>query len=821
MSDDDVFEKLKQAVDDSPERSRNEADTRHRLIDLVLHDVLSWPRNRVSVEEYIRPGYADYVLRKSNNEPIILVEAKREGQFFQIPHETRPEEQSGYIGIQKLMSDDAIKIAINQVRSYCVDVGCEYAAITNGHEWIFFKTFEKAQRWDAGKAFVIRRLSFFLNEYTKGVNSLSYHSIIDKASLPVLLTSMPPKDRGIYYPRDRINTFSRSVDSNRLASVLRPLVSRYFGVIDDANPEFMKRCYVSQRDDQSSLSGIRSLIHDGLTPYLADYGVKQLHNDSTGGQIGEKITKAVRNNRKGEVLVLFGGKGAGKSTFIRRLLHHETPKWLRDHAAVVILDLLNVPENIDEIRKFIWNNIVLHLDKDNLLQADRSELISSIFREKFEVANRQDLAGLSPDSEAYNLLLNGLVAGWKSDQVYCAQRLVRNLQLRGKGAVIVLDNTDQYSGPIQDFCFTSAQEVAETLGCTALISMREERFYNSKMHGVLDAFQNSGFHISSPQPAEVFRKRVKYVEDLLTDQGVVIDSLDGSSTVEVETAKYLQVIQVELYKRNSHLTNFLTACAHGDTRLSLDLFRSFMLSGYTNVDEILSARSWDFQIHQVLKPVMVPSRFFYDETISDIPNIFELRHNRHCSHFTALRILRKLAKLVEGSSATYLPVAQLHSYFAETFNMSYDMEANLDILLKKGFVESRNRLDYFSEDVDALKITPYGVYMLNDLAYYFSYLDLICVDCGIFDQEVSNYLAEAARQEFDFFLKKDRIKRIELRLDRADKFISYLQKEEFRERELYSLQMPEEEMFTTKAKDVFVVEKERVSVSANRRTRRY
>jgi hypothetical protein len=45
-------------------RDENEADTRHQIIDLVLHDVLAWPRNRVSVEEYIAPGYADYVLRK-------------------------------------------------------------------------------------------------------------------------------------------------------------------------------------------------------------------------------------------------------------------------------------------------------------------------------------------------------------------------------------------------------------------------------------------------------------------------------------------------------------------------------------------------------------------------------------------------------------------------------------------------------------------------------------------------------------------------------------------------------------------------------------
>ena len=45
------------------DRTANEAETRHKIIDFVLHDVLSWPRNRVSVEEYIAPGFADYVLK--------------------------------------------------------------------------------------------------------------------------------------------------------------------------------------------------------------------------------------------------------------------------------------------------------------------------------------------------------------------------------------------------------------------------------------------------------------------------------------------------------------------------------------------------------------------------------------------------------------------------------------------------------------------------------------------------------------------------------------------------------------------------------------
>jgi hypothetical protein len=38
--------------------------------------------------------------------------------------------------------------------------------------------------------------------------------------------------------------------------------------------------------------------------------------------------------------------------------------------------------------------------------------------------------------------------------------------------------------------------------------------------------------------------------------------------------------------------------------------------------------------------------------------------------------------------------------------------------------------------------------VINDLAFYFTYLDLICTDCGVFNERVSNYLIEAAKKEY-------------------------------------------------------------------------
>ncbi|MES2190642.1 MAG: hypothetical protein V4454_10995 [Pseudomonadota bacterium] len=813
----DNLQQLHLLIESTGDRDKNEAETRHKIIDFLIHDFLAWPNNRVAVETYVAPGFSDYALKKLNGDDLLFIEAKKEGVFFELPIPHKENETSAFIGIAKLLSDANISAAMSQVRTYCINTGCEYAAITNGHEWIFFKTFEKGKRWETLQAFVIRDLTFFSKEYTKAINNFSFTAINERSSLATLLTSALPKDRGIYYPKEKIAAYAHTITANRLAGTLRPIVKHYFGVIEDNDSEFMDKCYVSQREYQAAHDGMRTLIQDSLSPYFEEYGVKQLIDTEKGGQLGGRLTNNIKRDRKGEVLILFGGKGAGKSTFIKRLLHHNPPAWLTDHSVISIVDLLKIPEDTAVIRKTIWDRLVEQLDVDNLLEAERDVLLKTLFHDRFITATKQDLSGLLETSENYNLKLNGLVAEWKADRIYCARRLVQYWRNHGRGVIVAVDNTDQYITSVQDFCFSSAQEISNELGCITLISMREERFYDSKIHGVLDAFQNSGFHISSPNPSEVFKKRLNYSVSQINNaerSGSLLGEADPS--VINDCSIYLNILAREFSKDKSPLNGFLTACAHGDIRLSLDLFRSFLLSGYTNVEEMISEGDWTFMIHQVIKPVMIPTRYFYDESVSDIPNIYQLRSTRHGSHFTALRILRKLSNSVDISAPSYFGVAELRAYFAETFNMADDFEKNVSILLEHGFVESNNRLDTYSDSVDSIKITNYGLYMFNELAYYFTYLDLICTDCGIYSEQTSNYLTDAARREYALFSSGDRIGRVKVRLERVEKFIDYIKEEETRERELYSLGMPESEMFMFQAKSSFETEKLRVIRSAKK-----
>ena len=81
---------------------------------------------------------------------------------------------------------------------------------------------------------------------------------------------------------------------------------------------------------------------------------------------------------------------------------------------------------------------------------------------------------------------------------------------------------------------------------------------------------------------------------------------------------------------------------------------------------------------------------------------------------------------------------------------------------------------------------------------------------------MANFLSEAARHEFGYFSKSDRLNKVKVRIDRVEKMIAYFAVEEEREQDLYSLGMAKTEMFSTKMRVIYDVEASKVIASANR-----
>lgn len=109
----------------------NEAETRRKIIDRMLTEVLGWDAiTDFKYEERnvkIETGeiqYADYLVKTASTG--FIVEAKRAGSSFNLPNNRRSGILSGFLALGEIGE------AIRQATSYARELSVPFAVVTNG-----------------------------------------------------------------------------------------------------------------------------------------------------------------------------------------------------------------------------------------------------------------------------------------------------------------------------------------------------------------------------------------------------------------------------------------------------------------------------------------------------------------------------------------------------------------------------------------------------------------------------------------------------------------------------------------------------------------
>lgn len=773
----------------------NESNTRFQIIDKIIKNVFYWPDSGIQTETHTNEGYTDYQL-KDKDKTNLVIEAKKEKIKFNFSEYS--EVRNRKIKVKVLMKDDNTKKTILQVKNYCQDIGCKYACITNGHEWAFFRAYIDGESWQDGNAYIISSLADYIDKFHEINKHFTYNKIAKDYSFKKLFDGIEYGSNERYEPKRKINGYDEQIANNYIAYYLKGYFEKYFGEISPNDHELLQDCYVTERGYSINFENMTSILEDVLSPYMSqEKNIQELTKKNT---LSKQLTTIIKKEKKSKVLVLFGGKGAGKTTFLVSLFNSDKNKKIKENSVIAQVNLLKVANDKESIKNEILLQLIKKLDIDNLLYSSNIKL-QELFKDKFDVELKQSLEGLSPESEIFVIKRNELLTQYKKDKKYCLARLANYLRNKNKAIIINIDNTDQFDQNLQDYCFSLANELSEKLYCLSIISLREERYTSSSIEGYLDAYEKNGFHISSPNPRQVFLKRLIFIAKKINSENKI------SGHYKYDISILFDILKDNLNNENSEFNKFMMAATHGNIRQGLELFKNFIFSNYTNVAEMINQKTWYITLHQILKPIMIPIYRFYDEeTSTSIPNIYRLRSEFNSSHFTAYRILNKLA-----IRKSYVSIYELKSYFVESFNMEDDFLLNIDLLLKRGMIESENGLDKLSDDLQRLKISSFGYYMQETIFKDFTYLELISSDLAVLDKQVSNQITKYSNQDFKLLKdaqasnvskekeNKNRYERIKTRISKVRKICSYLQEQEKLEQKKY--EFADDNMINKKIKD--------------------
>ena len=353
---------------DLNEEKLNEATTRSRIIDTVLYDILSIPKNAIIAEEHInKVGYTDYSLSDQNNNRVLIIEAKKEDLAFSLPTNINiSNKNSALIKMKTLLTDSNIKDTITQVRQYCLINGVEHGAITNGNVWIFFTVF--SQNFENLNAFVIYNLKFFSENFTESYNLLNYNSLTKERSLYKKLNKKKIQSKQTYSIKENISSFNVPVDFNEFAQYIEKPIRYYFSDLKVDDMDFLENCYVEEHVENTK-NTLSSLLVDNATPYLENNGVINYTREKLSKKLSKKVANFIDFSDSKHIVVIYGDRGCGKSTFIKKLLHSDIPQNIQNKLSVIHLDLLYyapTEDGLKELKERIWSNVLDAIDIKNL-----------------------------------------------------------------------------------------------------------------------------------------------------------------------------------------------------------------------------------------------------------------------------------------------------------------------------------------------------------------------------------------------------------------------------------------------------------------------
>ena len=757
---------LKRLVDwyKEKEGERNEATTRLTMIDKLFFECLGWSKDDVLLEEYYNKEYTDYTFNAPRR--IMIVEAKKEGEYFEVPVGTNRLEHS----LSTLMHDNVnLKSAVEQAAHYCQTRGVPVGVICNGHQLVvFIATRNDGASPLEGRALVFLSLQFMLDNFLDFWEALSKPGIEEKKIFSRLigdkLPELPPKLSmaiSSYPGIKRRNIFQTDLQ------ILSELVIEDVARSRDIEKQFLEECYCKS----GALSQYTLISRKILQArYAALFEESRPSPTTLPASNKDGIThELLAQSLSRRPILLIGDVGVGKTAFIRNLIKVEEPSLFEDSVTFYI-DFGTQATLTADIKEFVAEELAMQLREAHNTDTEERNFVRGIYHlelERFKKGIYKDLYDKNR-SEFLKKELEFLEDKLKNKEAHLKASLEHITKARRKQIIMFLDNADQRDDNIQEQVFLIAQEFASHWPLTTFVTIRPETFHRSMRIGALSGYHPKAFTISPPRIDKVIEKRLQFALKI-TGGKIPLKAISGGMLMKVEKLdSVIRVFLNSLKYKDEVLAECIDNISGGNVRLGLDLVRIFLGSGHVNTEKIVKiyerSGKYFIPLHEFLRAVIYGDAEHYDHLRSAIGNLFDVSKLDRREHFLLPILISFLATSGESGIS--------ESGFIDT-NRVYDrlqglgfIPEQIDVAIIKAFRKklietSARRLPEAGRTTpQALRATTVGVYHIERLSCLFLYIDAIIVDTCILNDKVR----EKIRNVGDIIS----------RLDRAEVFLQYM-----------------------------------------------
>jgi hypothetical protein len=734
-----AFEALLEEVKTYDHTIFSEQDSRVKIIDRILTEVLFYPYEAFITEPKAGKGYIDYKV-SVNNVPRLIIEAKKDGIDFDI--------NSSYSGRAfnldgPVFKDNSVKDGIDQAIYYAAYKGVELACLTNGKTWIIFRANRLAGGKDVmeGKAYVFSSLNPISKEFKLffellapyEINNLKYRALFQEAEGAEIRKKEFAKS---LKSEDNLRVVERTNYSQDFDKVMNEFFSRLSG---DSDPDMLIECFVETKESQAAEQELTRISEDLI------YRIRALETNESDAL--KTIIEKVKTTNRHEFVILIGGKGAGKSTFVERFFKNVLSEQLKETCLVVKVNLAESDGNINTIAD--WLNYTLLEECERVLYDGKPSYddIQGMFwfeYERLRAGNWRDL--YQSDKKQFKIDFGKHIEERRENRPneYIKRMIGDITKSRFKVPCVIFDNTDHYSIEFQEAVFQYARAIYEKEVCLVIVPITDKTSWQLSKQGAIQSFENEALFLPTPPPRKIIEKRIEFLEKKINlekntkgqyflDRGIPLEISNIEGFV-----KYLQGV----FLREENVSKWIGSLSNFDIRRCLELTRDLIASPHLSIDEFLKVYVSDPTSNDEQEPIKLfriknalVKRIYDSYPVGNhkyIQNLFYLTGNVNATPLLAIRILQVLIdKKNDKSDDNYITVDQLLDYFsAMGIDRSISMR-HLDFLLNKGLILSYDPTILTIENSKRVEISPSGfehyLWSLNDNDYLFLMLEVTAI----------------------------------------------------------------------------------------------
>jgi hypothetical protein len=733
--------------------NRNESTTRLHLINRLFLECLGWPFEQVIGEEYHSSEYADLTFYAPR--PIMIAEAKREGDYFELPVGIGTLEYS----LPTLFRDfPNLGSAIEQVAHYCQTRGVPFGVVTNGHQMVaFLATRNDGVAPFEGKALVFDSLERMLADYLELWHTLSESGVAQRNLLKRLggeFTPAPPPKMSAsiaHYPGIKgRNPFQAEMQ------ILSDLVIEDITRAPDLEREFLEECYCE--------SGALSQ-HTLVSKAILKKRYAALFDHETPGPVLVPATtkKGISPDLAAESIsrrpiILMGNSGVGKTMFIRHLMNVGAPAQF-EKAITFHLNLGSEAALAVDIRDYIVEKVCEELRTNFSIDIEEASFVRRVygpelarFAKGIHSSIRESNPGLYLEKE-----LEFLEVKLQSKEEHLKHSIKFVSEQSRKQVVIFVDNSDQRSEMTQQEAFLISQEVAEHWGVTVFITLRPETFYRSIKMGALSGYHPKAFTISPPRIDRVVEKRLRFALKLTIGK-TPISTLPEKTKVDLRSlATIINAFLHTIYQRDE-IMEFIDNMSGGNVRLALDFVKQFFGSGHVDTRKIIDIhreRKYLIPLHEFVRAIIYGNSEYYAPDQTPIANIFDISTPDPKEHFLVPLLI---GALLSGKSPEgFVEGNRLYDNLQDLGFTPFQIDDAVYRCHSAKLIETSVRGIAPSGQMipEVFRPTSIGIYHVNKLCGRFFYNDAVIIDTPILDKETRDSIIDVDGIE-------ERLKRVEL-----------------------------------------------------------